>query len=382
MIKLYKFIFVLLVSLVVVNLSFSQGKDMPVNLSLVYPVSINQSKLDNVNFNVGIIGSQFYNLRGLGINGLYSVLGHDLNGLQVNGLYAETRNKLKGIQLTGGANVVTEGGTGALIGGFANLTFDDFTGLQFSSIANFSFENVRGVQASMFYNLVGKNINVLQVAVAGNVTGKIMSGAQLSVLFNLAGNTSKGLQVSTINLTKFQKGAQLGLVNITEVNEGFQLGIFNIVDKKQKGLSLGLFYVGEKSRVQILMSGGNISYGNLGFRFKTNNIYTLLNLGAPVSISTSNKSALTAYRVGYSFDLNFLNINTDVGFMHLSNEKDQTPGKSSSNQFGFSFRTGIEKNIFRKFGLFVNVGILRSSDSYNNPVFKNNFVFEGGIVVL
>lgn len=382
MIKLYKFVFVLIVSLVVVNFSFSQGKDMPFNLSLVYPVSINQSKQDNVNFNVGIIGSQFNNLRGIGINGLYSVLGNDLNGLQINGLYAETRNKLKGIQLTGGANVVTKGGTGAMIGGLANMTFDDFTGFQFSSIANFGFENVKGVQTSLLYNLVGKNINLLQVAAAGNVTGKIMSGAQLSILFNLAGNTNNGLQLSSINLTKNQKGAQLGLVNITEDNEGFQLGIFNLVDKKQNGLSLGLFYVGEKSKVQMLMSGGNISYGNIAFRFKTNNIYTMFNLGAPVAISNSNKSALTEYRVGYSFDLKFMEINSDIGFMLISNEKDQTPGKSSSNQFGFSFRAGLEKNIFKKLGLFVNAGILRSADSYKDPVFKNNFLFEGGIVVL
>ncbi|MFZ4590895.1 MAG: hypothetical protein ACOYN6_07850 [Ignavibacteria bacterium] len=382
MIKLYKFVFVFIITLIVVNFSFSQGKDLPVNLSLVYPVSINQSKLDNVNFNVGIIGSQFNNLKGLGINGLYSVLGNDLNGLQINGLYAETRNKLKGIQLTGGANVVTKGGTGAMIGGLANMTFDDFTGFQLSTIANFGFENVKGVQASVLYNLVGKNINLLQVAVAGNVAGKMMSGAQLSLLFNLAGNTNSGIQVASINLTKFQRGAQFGLVNIAEDNDGFQLGIFNIVDKKQKGLSLGLFYMGEKSKVQMLMSGGNISYGNLGFRFKTNNVYTMLTLGGPVAISITNKSVMTEYRVGYSFDLKLLDVNTDVGFMHISNEKDQTPGKPSSNQFGLSFRAGLEKNIFKKFGLFVNAGILRAADSYNDSVFKNHFLFEGGIVVL
>ena len=382
MVKFYRLVLVLLIVLVVSDLGYSQGRDLPVNLSLVYPVSINQSKQDNVNFNLGIIGSQFNNLRGIGINGLYSVLAGDLNGLQVNGLYAETRNKLKGIQLTGGLNVVTKGGNGAMIGGLANMTFDDFTGFQFSSIANFGFENVSGVQTSLLYNLVGKNINVLQVATAGNVAGHIMSGAQLSLLFNLAGNTSKGIQISSINLTKFQKGAQLGFVNIAEDNEGFQLGIFNLVDKKQNGLSLGLFYVGEKSKVQMLLSGGNITYGKIGFRFKTNNIYTMFGLGGPVSISSSNKSALAEYRAGYSFDLKFLNVNTDIGFMFISNEKDQTPGKSSSNQYGFSFRAGLEKNIIKKFGLYVNAGIIRSSDSFKDPVFKNNFLFEGGIVIL
>lgn len=385
MIKNYRFrfvVFVLIVFSVIVSECYPQGRNLPVNLSLVYPVSINQSKQDNVNFNVGVIGSQFNNLRGIGINGLYSVLGNDMNGLQVNGLYAETRGRAKGLQITLGANVATKGGYGALIGGLGNLTFDDFTGLQISAIANLGFENVKGIQASLLYNLVGRDINLIQAALAGNVTGKVMSGAQLSVLFNLAGNINRGLQLSSINLTNNQRGAQIGLINIANDNEGFQLGLINLVDKKQRGLSLGLFYVGEKSRVQFMMYGGKISYGNMGFRIKTNNVYTMFGLGAPVSISSSNKSALSEYRVGYSFNTRMIDINTDLGLMFISNEKDQTPGKSSRNQFGFSFRAGIEKNIFKKFGVFVNAGILRASDGFEKPRFKNNFIFEGGIVLL
>jgi len=382
MVKYYKLTFLVLLFIAVSSDVFSQGRNLPVNLSLFYPASINQSKQDNVNFDVGIISSHIGNLRGFGVNGLYSILENDLNGLQVNGLYAETRNKLKGIQLTLGANVATKGGTGAMLGGFTNVTFDDFTGLQLSSLANLGFESITGIQASLLYNLVGKNINLLQLSAAGNVTGKVMSGAQLSILFNLAVNTSKGIQVSAINLTKYQKGVQIGLANIAEENDGLQLGIINLVDKKQKGLSLGLFYIGENSRVQMLLAGGIISYGNLGFRLKTNNIYTLFNIGSPVAISNSNKSALTEYRIGYSLDFKFIDFNTDIGFMHISNEKNQTLGKTSNNQFGLTFRAGIEKNLFRNFGLFVNAGILRSSDSYESPVFKNHFLFEGGIVLL
>lgn len=381
MIKTYKLLILFLIFFIAGE-GFSQGRNLPVNLSLVYPVSINQSKKDNVNFNVGIIGSQINDLNGIGVNGLYSILGNDLRGLQVNGLYAETRNKLKGLQITVGANVATKGGFGAMVGGLGNLTFDDFRGLQFSLLANLGFENVKGVQASFIYNLVGRDINILQAALVGNVTGKVMSGAQLSLLFNLIGNTNNGIQLSAINLTNNQRGAQFGVVNIANDNDGLQLGIFNLVDKKQSGLSLGLFYVGEKTRVQFLMYGGKISYGNMGFRFKTNNVYTMFGLGAPVSISSSDKSALSEYRVGYSFDTRMFDINTDLGFMFISNEKDQTPGKSSKNQYGFSFRAGIEKNIFKKFGLFVNAGVLRASDGFEKPKFKNNLIIEGGIVLL
>lgn len=382
MIKLYKLVIVFLVSVLVVNLSYSQGKDLPVNLSLVYPVSINQSTQDNVYFNVGIISSHINNLRGIGINGIYSILENDLNGFQVNGIYAETRNKLKGIQLTGGANVVTEGGNGAMLGGIANLTFNDFTGLQIAGITNLGFENIKGVQIAGLYNLVGNDVSVMQAALAGNVTGKIMSGAQVSALFNLAGNSNNGIQISALNMTKNQNGAQLGLINISENNTGFQIGVLNMAGKTNKGLSLGLFYVNDKTRVQLMMSGGNISYGTFGVRFKTNNIYSMLDVGAPVAISTSEKSVLFNYRVGYSFDLKFMNVNTDLGFTHISNESNQTPGKSSKNQPGMSVRIGLEKNILNKLGLFINTGYMRLGDSYDSPVFKDKYIIEGGIVVL
>jgi hypothetical protein len=382
MIKLYKVVFVFLLLISALSNVFSQGRDLPFNLSLVYPISINQSTEDNVNFNVGILGSRFSNLKGFGVNGFFSILGKDLTGLQVNGLYAETRNKLKGIQLTGGVNTVEEGGSGAMVGGLANLTFNDFSGLQIAGITNLGFESIEGVQVAGLYNLVGKNLNVLQLSIAGNVAGKIMSGAQISALFNLAGNTNNGFQLSALNMTKNQNGAQLGVINISENNTGFQLGILNMVDKKQSGLSLGLFYVYENTKVQLMMSGGNLSYGTFGVRFKTNNIYTMLDVGAPVAISTSEKSVLFNYRVGYSFDLKFMNINSDLGFTHISNESNQTAGKSSKNQFGLSFRLGLEKNIYKRLGVFVNTGYLRLADSYSSPVFTNKVIFEGGIVVL
>jgi hypothetical protein len=134
MVKFYKTFLVFLLLICAFSDGFSQGKDLPVNVSIIYPVSINQSKKDNAYFNIGIIGSDINNLKAFGVNAVYSTIENDLTGLQISGLYAETRNKLKGIQITGGANVVTEGGSGAMIGGVANLSFNDFKGLQISGI--------------------------------------------------------------------------------------------------------------------------------------------------------------------------------------------------------------------------------------------------------
>jgi hypothetical protein len=382
MIKLYKVFTVFLLLLFTVNTGFSQGKDLPVNLSLIYPVSINQSLQDNVNFNVGILGSRFKNLNGLGVNGLFSILENDLNGIQVNGLYAETSNKLKGIQLTGGVNAVEEGGSGAMIGGIANLSFNNFEGLQLAGITNLGLENVKGVQVAGLYNIAGKDLNIMQISLAGNIVGGFMSGAQLSAFFNLAANTNRGIQLSAFNMTKDQNGAQIGIINIGQNNSGLQLGILNMTAKKQSGLSLGLFYINDDTKVQLMMSGGNLSYGTFGVRFETNNIYSMLDAGAPVAISSSVKSVMFDYRVGYSFDLKFLNINTDLGFTHISNESNQTTGKTSKNQFGLTLRLGLEKNIYKRLGLFVNTGYLRLADSYSSPVFTNKVIFEGGIVVL
>lgn len=382
MIKNYKIVFVLPVFLVFVNICFSQGKEMPFNLSLAYPVSMNRSVEDNVQFSVGIIGSRFNTLKVFGVNTIYSILEKDMHGFQVNGLYGETRGKLNGLQLTGGANVITEGGSGAMVSGVGNLSFDNFSGLQLSGLSNIGFESVKGLQIAGLYNLAGLDISVMQIAIAGNVAGRFMNGAQVSALFNIAGNLNGGLQLGGFNLTNHQKGAQLGLINISNNNTGFQLGILNMVGKKQNGTSLGLFYVFDDTKVQLMMSGGNISYGTLGVRFKTNKIYSMLDIGAPVAISKSEKSVLFSYRVGYAFDLNYLNFNSDIGFSNISSESNQTEGKPSKNQFGLSVRFGFEKDIFKKLGVFLNMGYMKLSDSYDNPAFKNNFIFEGGIVVL
>lgn len=375
-------VFIVILSFLQISSVFSQGRNLPLNVSLIYPLSINQSRKDNVNINAGLIGSKFNNLKGLGVNLFYSVLDEDVNGVQLNGVYAETRRRLKGIQFAGMVNTATEGGWGIMASGLVNMTFDNFIGLQFGGISNLCFESAKGIQFAGLYNLAGKDLSVLQLSAAGNITGRHMKGVQTAVLFNFAGLINKGLQFSAINLTRNQHGVQFGLVNVSDVNKGFQFGVLNVVGTKQDGATLGLFYVYDNTRIQILLSGGNITYGTLGMRFKTNNIYTMLDFGAPVVFSKSEKSLLFTYRVGYSFNLKYLNFNTDLGFTSISSESNQVDDKPSKNQFGISFRAGLERHISGKFGLFANFGALNRADSYKKSKFKLQYIFEGGIVIL
>ena len=108
----------------------------------------------------------------------------------------------------------------------------------------------------------------------------------------------------------------------------------------------------------------------------------MFDLGTPISFSTTEKSVMFTYRVGYSFDFNFLNLNADAGFSHMSSESDQTKGKPSKNQFAFSLRLGLEKQILKKLGIFVNGGVSRVYDSYSKGEFFKKFILEGGIIVL
>ncbi|MFA7359988.1 MAG: hypothetical protein WC139_03025 [Candidatus Kapaibacterium sp.] len=382
MTKIYKMFLSVCIFFLAASMLPAQGKYVPFNLSLVYPVSINRSIKDDVGFNLGIIGSRFNKLNGASINGMYSILESDLNGFQVNGLYAETRGKLRGFQVSGGANVLTNGGRGLLFGGLANLSFDDFQGLQFAGIANVNFENLNGVQLAGIYNSNGKDISLLQSALAANVTGKKLYGAQLAFLFNVAGYSNHGLQLSSLNITKSQKGVQIGLVNAVNDNYGLQIGIINAVTKKQKGTTLGLVYIYNNTKTNILLSAGNLSYATFGARFRTNNIYTMFDMGGPVVSSSTTKSFLVSYRAGYTFKLKHFDINTDLGYSHISNENDQVPNKKSSHQFAVTFRTGLEKNVYKKLGVFINGGYTFLADSYYSPHFTNKFIIEGGVVLL
>jgi hypothetical protein len=382
MVKFYRVILLLFVFSLLYTVGYSQGKHVPVNLSLVYPVSINKSVNDNIDFNFGLIGSRFGNLEGFGVNGIFSITEKDINGIQINGIYAETRNKLNGIQLTGLANEVTNGGSGAVIGGLANMVFDDYEGLQLAGITNISLEGVKGVQLAGAYNLAGMNVNILQLAGLGNIAGGKMKGVQLSAFFNLATLENSGMQASSINFTGRQKGLQLGLMNVSEENSGFQVGIFNMIMKKQKGTTLGLFYVYPETKVQLLLTSGNVSYFMIGGRFKTNNIYTMLDVGGPVVHSNTTRSVSGDFRVGYSFKFKFFDFNTDIGYTHFNHYKDQVEGKSSQQQFAVILRAGFEREIMKKLGLFLNTGYGFFADSYHSPNFGNKFLIEGGVVVL
>ncbi len=361
---------------------YAQEKNMPFNLSVIYPVSLNSSKSDNVNFNIGIAGSSINSLNGFGVNGVYSVLGGDLNGVQINGLYAETRNRLNGLQISGAVNALTEGGTGAMIAGIGNLSFNEFEGVQLAGISNLNFENIKGMQIGGIFNMAGKDLNLLQLSLAGNVTGGNMKGLQISALFNLSGAANRGLQISSINLTKEQRGMQFGFINACDDNNGLQLGIVNITGKKQNGAVIGLMNAFEDSRIQLLVAGGNVAYGMVGVRFRTNSIYTAMQLGIPVVHSNTTKSIMFNYHAGYSFNLKYMYLNADAGFSHFSHESNQVEGKPSKNQFGISLRAGLEKQIISKLGIFLNAGILFLADSYTSPEFSNKFILEGGFTLL
>ncbi|MCI0473451.1 MAG: hypothetical protein L0Y76_07700, partial [Ignavibacteria bacterium] len=247
---------------------------------------------------------------------------------------------------------------------------------------NLSLENVEGVQIAGAYSLAGKDINILQLSGAGNIAGGKMKGVQLSAFFNIAAIENRGVQASLINFTGKQKGLQLGLFNIGDENTGFQIGVFNMVTKKQKGTTLGLFYVYPETKVQLMLTTGNVSYFMIGGRFKTNNIYTMLNLGGPVVHSNTTRSISSDFRVGYSFKFKFFDFNTDIGYTHFNHNEDQVENKNSQQQFGVILRWGFEKEIMKKLGIFLNTGYGFFADSYYSPNFGNKFLIEGGLVVL
>ena len=132
----------------------------------------------------------------------------------------------------------------------------------------------------------------------------------------------------------------------------------------------------------MLLSAGNLSYAAFGARFRTNNIYSMLEIGGPVVSSSTSKSVLVSYRAGYTFKLKHFDINTDLGYSHISNEKNQVSGKKSDHQFAITLRAGLEKNVYKKLGVFVNGGYTFLADSYYSPHFTNKFIIEGGVVLL
>ncbi|MBN1272293.1 MAG: hypothetical protein JXB26_08485 [Candidatus Aminicenantes bacterium] len=311
------------------------GKHYVFNLSLYYPISLNKTKNDTVNVNLGLLYSHVGTIKGLDICGLASAASHRLEGLQICGLFAVAGESGIGAQLSGLISVAGESFTGLQISGLMNVDGEEGSVFQTSGLMNIIGENgngfqvaglgnvvgqdFKGVQVSAGFNVIGQKGNGVQIAGIFNVCGEDFKGFQAAGLFNVTGENFHGVQTAVFNVAAESKGLQVGAANIAGQCRGVQIGVVNYTKEENNGLPFGLVNLARNGHIGFSFLGGNSVAFTGGIKFSVNRVYSILSMGFFNLEENINKSLTYGFHYGYVFPLGKLYLNTDLGYRYRDN---------------------------------------------------------------
>ncbi len=125
--------------------AFAQKKDKlkkGPNISL--NISAKKDSVKTTYLNIGLL-TNIYQLKGIGINAVSSVVQNDMTGFQISGLASITGRHASGFQLGGIANVAGGNANGIMLSGLMNVAGGKANGIQISGLGNIAGNISRGV---------------------------------------------------------------------------------------------------------------------------------------------------------------------------------------------------------------------------------------------
>lgn len=257
--------------------------DVPVDLSLVPPISLNGHRHARNYLSLGLGAARSGRLDGFGFAPLHWTDGA-VNGVQVGWAAAVAGDLVRGAQVGGVSQAPKVQGLQTAT--FVSLAQEEISGLQASGLTAIATGSVEGVQASGLFNWA-EEIDGLQASGIAAITTGHVAGLQASGVFNQAdsldglqasvvnrADTIAGMQIAVVNLGRSVHGGQIGLVNIASEVEGAQVGLFNYA--KSADASVGLFsWVGNGTH-DVELFATEFSLVNAALRFGGKNVYGLL----------------------------------------------------------------------------------------------------------
>ena len=227
----------------------AEPKPLPVNVSLVPPLSVNAP-----------FGYRTVNAFALDI-----LIGNSaaLEGVQLSGLGSRS-GEVRGAQLAGLGNWVAPGAygqtgdaLGAQLAGAFNWTGGSLRGAQLAGAVNVAGRDSSGAQLAGAVN-VASALAGFQLAGAANVASA-MRGVQLAGAVNVASDAA-GLQLAGgVNVASGAATAQLGVVNVAE-DADVSVGVFSWVTRGTHDVSFAATEYGVLAGTD---NGGRVLYGIL-----------------------------------------------------------------------------------------------------------------------
>ena len=385
------------------------------NISL--NISAKKDSIKTTYLNLGLL-TNIYRLQGVGINAISSVVQSDMTGFQVSGLASITGRHASGIQLGGIANVAGANANGVMLSGLMNVAGNRANGIQISGLGNIAGNTSRGVTIGGLMNLADDQAQGLQIAGLANIAGKSQSGiaigglmnvsaektdgAQISSILNISGGTARGAQIAAIgnvgitnvcqgklsgiqfapgNYAGEVSGAQIGLLNLCGGHvKGVQIGIINH-SKDTTAHKIGLVNINPKTRIQLMLFGGNTSKMNAAVRFKNRTTYTLLGIGTHYLDLNDKFSGCVFYRAGLHYPIaGNLEISGDLGYFHIENFENED-AETPERMYSLQARVNLEYKIRPKFSIFASGGYGMTRYYDKNKFYEKKPIIEIGVVL-
>lgn len=374
----------------------AQNKSAGINLSLWNGVATQPYNPQQKTYlNLGIATKQ-YNLYGVGINLLGTLVKQDSYGLQLSGLYhiaGEQRgvsfaglaqmvaSDAKGINASGLFNIIAESHSGVLAAGLFNIVGNDMSGVNLSGLLNINGDDVKGVSIAGLSTIAGEDNNGVTISGLFNITGNKQRGIALSGLFNLSDEMVGLSATSLFNITNQASGLQLSLFNIASRIKGAQIGLININGDEKYGYQLGLINLSPSTKIQAMAYGGNLSKMSLAVRFKNKNYYNIVGISSPSYLSFSDKfSGAILYRTGGYLNLSkHFDISADLGYQHINSFKNRLDETTPHRMYALEGRVNLEYNISNKLGMLATAGYGTSKKYGESHSFRKGWLVEGGL---
>ena len=335
-------------------------------------------------------------MRGLQLSGIANINGGDARGLPAAGLLNVAKRNGCGLLAAGGINLAEDSANGLAIGGLLNIMGKASNGMAIGGLANIAGENTAGAALSGLLNVSGKDVRGLQATALLNIAGREAAGAQAAALgnvsvrldglqaagaANIVAEDMNGVQVGAANYARRMKGLQIGVANIAgDTVRGVQAGIVNY-SRDTTGVKLGIVNITPRTRVQMMVYGGNAAKFNVAARFLNRWSYTILGIGAPWLKMDDPFSLSASYRAGLHFSpARGLRLSGDLGYSHIEVPGDAVPGLPE-RMYSLQARVNVEYQAARRLGLFVSGGYATTRRYGRGGEYEGKPVIEFGLLL-
>ena len=362
-------------------------------------------------FNIGLM-AKVYRLQGIGINLLSSTARTRSDGLQLSGFANINGTGMRGLQLSGIANIndtdawglpatgivniIGRNSHGMLAAGGINITGENTDGMAIGGLLNIAGKASNGVAVAGLANITGQHTNGAALSGLLNVSGKDVRGMQATALLNIAGREANGVQAAALsnvavglngvqagiaNYASRMKGLQMGAANIAgDTVRGVQIGIVNY-SRDTTGVKLGIVNLTPRTRVQMMLYGGNAAKFNVAARFLNRWSYTILGIGAPWLKMSDPFSLSASFRAGLHVSpVRNLRLSGDLGYSHI-----EAPGNAGpaipKRMYALEARINAEYQVARRLGLFLSGGYASARHYGQGGEYEGKPVIEFGLLL-